>query len=115
MNASILDTIKKLLGLSEDYIAFDTDIIVHINASLWRLRQLGVGKDNFIISNRKQLWSDYLGDDMTKMAIVQRYIYIDVKLAFDPPTNNASLYNAFNQEKEKLESLIVYECDPHYE
>ena len=61
------------------------------------------------VSNRKPLWSDYLGDDMAKMPIVQRYIYNDVKLAFDPPTNNASLYNAFNQEKEKLESLIVME------
>lgn len=115
MNGSILDDIKKLLGLTSQYVAFDRDILMHINASIWRLRQLGVGKDNFIVSDRKQTWRDYLGDDLTKMAIVQRYIYYDVRIAFDPPTNNASLYNAYNQEKEKLESLIIYECDPHYE
>lgn len=115
MTDSILITIKQLLGLNADYDAFDLDVITHINTSFWRLRQLGVGKDNFRITGNTETWTDYLGEDVTKMEVVKRYIYYDVRLAFDPPTNNASLYNAYRTELEKYESLIVYECDPHYE
>lgn len=115
MTDSILDTIKKLLGLNEQYTAFDEDVKVHINASIWRLRQLGVTNKIFNITDRKQSWKDYLGDNINRLAMVKRYIYLDVRLAFDPPTNNASLYNAYNEEKQKIETLLIYECDPKYE
>lgn len=112
---SILNTIKKMLGLSEDYTKFDTDIIVHINSTFWRLRQLNVGKDNFSITDSSQTWADYLGEDIGRMEVVKTFIYLNVRLLFDPPTNNASLYNSYQQQLEKYESLILYEADPHYE
>ena len=112
---SILITIKKLLGLDAEYDVFDTDVIVHINSAFWRLRQLGVGIDNFLITGDTETWADYLGEDIDKMKVVETYIYLFVRLLFDPPTNNASLFNAYQQQLEKYESLIVYECDPHYE
>lgn len=115
MNDSILNTIKKLIGLDEDYTVFDTDIIIHINSSFWRLRQLGLGVDNFVIKDKEATWSDYLGDDVNKMEVVKTFIYLNVRLLFDPPTNNASLFNAYKEQLEKYESLIIYECDPHYE
>lgn len=115
MNDSILITIKKLLNLAEDYDVFDTDIIVHINSSFWRLRQLGCGKDNFSITDETATWSDYLGEDLDKMEVVKTFIYLNVRLLFDPPTNNASLFNAYKEQLEKYESLIIYECDPKYE
>ena len=43
MEYSILNTIKKMLGLDANYTTFDTDIIVHINSALMTLTQLGVG------------------------------------------------------------------------
>lgn len=115
MNDSILNTIKKLLGLAEDYTAFDTDVIVHINSTLWRLRQLGVGRDNYKIEGETETWADYLGEDISKMEVIKTYIYLSVRLLFDPPTNNASLFAQYKEQMEKYESLIVYECDPHYE
>lgn len=115
MNDSILITIKKLLGLDADYHVFDPDIIVHINSSFWRLRQLGVGQDNFSITDETATWSDYLGEDIDKMEIVKSWIWMNVRLLFDPPTNNASLLGKYQEQLEKYESLIVYECDPHYE
>lgn len=115
MNDSILITIKKLLGLSEDYHAFDTDVIVHINSSFWRLRQLGVGRDNFKITGPDETWSDYLGEDIGKMEIVKSWIWMNVRLLFDPPTNNASLLGKYQEQLEKYESLIIYECDPRWE
>lgn len=115
MMDSILDSIKKLLGLNQQYTAFDEDVIVHINASIWRLKQLGVTNKNFVISDRKQSWKDYLGENVNRLAMVKRYIYLDVRLAFDPPTNNASLYNAYKEERDKIETLLIYECDPKYD
>lgn len=112
---SILNTIKKLLMISEDDTVFDTDIIVHINSTFWRLRQLGVGVDNFSITGASETWSDYLGEDIDKMRVVETFTYLNVRLLFDPPTNNASLFNSYQQQLEKYESLIIYECDPHYE
>ena len=112
---SILNDIKKLLGLDPEYKVFDTDVIIHINSAFWRLRQLGVGVDNFTISGASETWDNYLGEDMSKMEVVKTFIYLYVRLLFDPPTNNASLFNAYQQQLEKYESLIVYEADPHYE
>lgn len=112
---SILKCIKKQLNLEADYTPFDPEIIVHINSSFWRLRQLGVGTDNFSITGYNETWTDYLGEDAGKMEIVKTWIWMNVRLLFDPPTNNASLFNAYKEQLEKYESLIVYECDPHYE
>lgn len=115
MNDSILNTIKKLLGLDTVYTVFDTDVISGINTSIWRLRQLGVGQDNFVVTDATATWNDYLGEDVNKMEVVKTFIYLSTRLLFDPPTNNASLFNSYQQQLEKYESLIIYECDPHYE
>jgi hypothetical protein len=112
---SILLTTKKLLNLTPDCTAFDQEIIVHINSSFWRFRQLGVRQDNFSITDETATWSDYFGEDDGKMEIVKSWIWMNVRLLFDPPTNNASLLGKYQEQLEKYESLIVYECDPHYE
>jgi hypothetical protein len=86
---SILTTIKKLLGLTEEYTAFDTDIIVHINTVLTNLIQMGVGPVNgFMIEDSTKKWSDFVPSD--KLLFVQQlisYVYIKVRLLFDPPAN----------------------------
>jgi hypothetical protein len=43
MATSILTSIKKLIGPTEDDTSFDVDIIMHINSAFFRLNQLGVG------------------------------------------------------------------------
>ena len=86
---SILTSIKKLLGISEEYEHFDPDIVMHINSALMVLTQLGVGpKEGFSIEDETSLWSDFLGDD-TRFEAVKSYIHLKVKLLFDPPTNSA--------------------------
>ena len=86
MTTSILNTIKKMVGVDSTYTAFDTDIIVHINSTFSTLNQLGVGPSTpFHISDSTATWSQFMG---TNLAIesVKSYIYAKVKLAFDPPT-----------------------------
>lgn len=86
---SILTTIKKLLGIAEEYEHFDSDIIVHINTALMVLTQLGVGpSEGFSIEDNTSVWSDFLGTD-TRFEAVKTYIHLKVKLLFDPPTNSA--------------------------
>lgn len=88
---SILTSIKKLLGPTADYTQFDPDIIMHINSAFMTLHQLGVGPtEGFMIKDETSTWSDYIPDaDMLKLEGVKTYIYIKVKLVFDPPASSA--------------------------
>ena len=86
---SILTSIKKLLGITEDYEHFDADIIMHINSVFMILNQLGVGpKEGFSISDETATWNDYLPDG-SNLEAVKSYIHLKVKLLFDPPLSSS--------------------------
>ena len=88
MDESILVSIKKLLGIAEDYDYFDQDIIMHINAAFMVLTQLGIGpSEGFLITDDTDTWSDFI-DDATNLGSIQSYVYMKVKLMFDPPQNS---------------------------
>lgn len=92
MIESILTSIKKLLGIEESYEHFDADIIMHINSVLTILVQLGVGpSDGFSISGKDETWSDFLGADSANLEGVKTYVYMKVRLIFDPPTTAAAI------------------------
>lgn len=87
MEESILTSIKKLLGLEESYEQFDQEIIIHINSVFGILTQLGVGPENgFSITDKTATWTSFLGNDSTNLEGVKSYIYMKVRLIFDPPT-----------------------------
>jgi len=82
---SILTSIKKLLGIGEEYDDFDTEVILNINAALMTLNQLAVGpKEGFVITDKTQTWVDFIGDRKDLEAI-KTYIYLKTRLTFDPP------------------------------
>lgn len=85
MSDSILNSTKKVLGITEDYTAFDPDILMHINGVFSTLHQLGIGpQDGFMIEDALAAWSDFLEDD-PRFNSVKTYVYLRVRLAFDPP------------------------------
>lgn len=87
---SILTSIKKLLGITEDYTHFDTDIILHINSVFMILNQLGIGLVNgFSISDKTATWDDFLPADNKNFEAVKTYMHLKVKLIFDPPLSSA--------------------------
>lgn len=88
---SILDSIKKLLGLSEDYTQFDDEIIMHINTVFMNLTQLGVGPEKgFFIQDNGETWEDFIdAESNPQLNAVKSYIYLKVKLLFDPPLSSA--------------------------
>lgn len=114
MDDSILNSIKLDVGIPEEDTSFDHELITLINTSLFRCRQLNVGADNFVISDQTAKWSDFLGEDINKYAIVKSLIKDNVQLAFDPPSNSF-LVSAIEKRIEKYEALILYESDPVYE
>ena len=102
MDGSILMDVKKMLGLGADYLAFDTDIIIFINSALMTLQQLGVGPvGGFSIEDSSDTWSSFLPDDKM-MDGVKEYVYISVRIIFDPPTNSFVM-DALQKKKEELE------------
>ena len=83
---SILTSIKKLLGIAEDYTHFDADLIMHINSVFTILTQLGVGpKEGFRIEDEIATWNDFLQTDSVLFDSVKSYMHLKVKLLFDPP------------------------------
>lgn len=102
MEDSILVTIKKLLGLDCNYTAFDTDIVVFINSAMMTLQQLGVGPvEGFTVTGAGETWADFLPSD-TMLEGVKSYIFLCVKMVFDPPTSSFVM-DAMKQQKEELE------------
>lgn len=102
LEESILNSIKKMLGPSYDDNSFDTDIIIHINTVFATLRQLGVGpKDGYRITDYNNLWSEFV-KDKEKLDSVKSYIYLKVKLIFDPPLNG-SVLACFERQISELE------------
>lgn len=88
MTESILNTIKQMVGVEQNYDAFDMDLVVDINSALYSLRQLGVGpNEGFAISDDTAKWNDFI-EDASLLGLVKTYVYLKVRLLFDPPTNS---------------------------
>lgn len=85
---SILTSIKLLLGITEDYEAFDQQIIAHMNSVFMILTQLGVGPpEGFMITSKIETWNEFISDDK-KMQLVKSYMHLKVKMLFDPPSSS---------------------------
>ena len=78
-----------MLGISEEYDHFDPDIIMHINSVFMILTQIGVGPSKgFSIEDDTAVWTDFIPDS-ANIEAVKTYIYMKVKLIFDPPLSSA--------------------------
>ena len=102
MESSILNTIKNLLGLDDNYTPFDQQILVFINGAMMVLQQLGVGPlKGFIVTDYTQTWGDFLPSDIM-LDGVKHYIFLYVKMAFDPPASSVVM-ESMEKQKSELE------------
>ena len=101
---SILTSIKKLLGIAENNKDFDTDIVIYINTVFSDLTSIGVGpSEGFSIEDEYSIWNDFISEaDAKKLNNVKTYMYLRVKLVFDPPTNS-SVLTSMQTQADKLE------------
>jgi hypothetical protein len=103
---SILDEVKQALGVSPDVDAFNADVLMHINSVFSTLNQLGIGPpEGFAIQDSSTTWADFLGDEL-RLNMVKTYIYLRVRLLFDPPGGSYHLVNSLNEQLKELEWRI---------
>ena len=108
---SILTSIKSLLGIQEDYTHFDDDIIMHINTVFFTLSQIGVNPTvSFSIKDATEVWTDFTLTNLN-LEIIKTYIYLKVKLLFDPPLSSAVI-NVIQTQISELEFRIMVDNDP---
>lgn len=102
METSILTSVKKVLGIDAAYTAFDEDVIMHINAAFATLLQLGIGPENgFMIYDAVPEWDDFIAPSADQNAS-KTYVYLKVRLLFDPP-GTSFLLDAIRRQIEELE------------
>lgn len=102
---SILTSIKKLLGITEEQTSFDSDIIMHINTVFSILTQLGVGPSTGVfISDDSDTWDELIPEG-ANLELVKTYVYMKVRLMFDPPSSSAAM-EAVNKNISELEWRI---------
>ena len=107
---SILDSVKKDLGITVEYTHFDPDIIMAINSSFSILNQLGVGPaEGFRITDRSSVWTDFITD--ARLEFVKSYVSKKTKQFFDPP-QTGPLASALDQVLKELEWRINVAVDP---
>lgn len=112
MEESILNTIKQMLGPDDSYEAFDTEIIVHINTALSTLAQLGVGpRKGFRITGTDETWGDFISDGSVDLEGIKTYIYMKVKMIFDPPASSFVM-KAMEESCKELEWRLNVAVDP---
>lgn len=99
---SILVSIRRMIGPSDTYNVFDQDLIIHINAAFSRLCQLGVGPTTpFHITGDEETWDEFIQDAGYQEEIKQ-YVYLKVKMIFDPPASG-TVVNVYNEQINMLE------------
>jgi hypothetical protein len=109
---SILTSIKKLLGIAEEYTQFDADIIIHINSVFLTLLEIGVGPlGGFFITDAGDKWTDFIADDPTLLNAVKSYMFLKVKMLFDPSLTS-SVTDLMKEEVKELEWRLNVYADP---
>ena len=103
MEESILISTKQILGLAADYTVFDLDVLTHINAAFFILNQLGVGpEEGFFVEDDTANWSDFalLVGSEPSISLIRTYIFLKVRMLFDPPQTSFLIEAMNNQIKE---------------
>ena len=100
---SILNNIKKLLGIDSEDNSFDTDVMAMVNSTIPALSQMGIGPPNgFIVTSPADKWTDWIDTTTINLEGVKTYLYLKTKLIFDPPTSS-TVIDAFNKNLQELE------------
>lgn len=111
---SILTSIKKMLGITEEYEHFDADLVMHINSVFSILTQLGVGPtEGFVINDKTAAWSDFISNDAA-LQLVKSYVYLKVRLLFDPPLGSGVI-ESINRQISEFEWRLNVTVDPEAE
>lgn len=112
---SILTSMKKLLGITEEYTQFDTDIIMHINSVFTILTQLGIGpSEGFSISDDSAVWTDFI-DETPQLELVKSYMHLRIRLLFDSATMSGTVAESINRQISEFEWRLQVAAESYSE
>lgn len=107
--SSILNDVKHQLGILPELTDFDTTLIIHINTTLAILTQLGVGPSTGVqITGPVEEWGIIYDD--ARLNTVQSYVYLQVRMLFDPP-KIGGLISSMERQITMLEYRMNVEVD----
>lgn len=110
VTSSILDSVKKVCGISDDYDVFDQDLLIFINGVILELTQNGIGPEaGFIVTDKNSMWHDFIGD-FPNPGAVATYISLKVKILFDPPSSSFVI-DAYKKQLDELIWRLNIEAD----
>lgn len=105
---SILNSVKKMLGIEPEITDFDDGIMIHINSAIFHLNELGIGPDEiYVVTNGENTYQDFLGDQIKYKSIVSQYLYFKAYIAFDH-TLTSNVVKTVSDSTVELESRILY-------
>lgn len=108
---NILNSIKQNLGISEDCLDFDSEIISYTNMVFFTIKDIYIAtNDFFILKDGSETWDMYTNDEEL-ISLLIPYITLKVKLLFDPP-NSSSYNNSINTTIKELEWRLFMKGDP---
>lgn len=109
---SILNSVKKLLGLDPSVKDFDLDIMMNINAAMSTLWQIGVGpEEGFMITSENETFEEYLGPDSKETNQIKMYLFYKTRLGFDPPSSS-SVMECIKEMIREAEWRLNAQVDP---
>ena len=112
MGENILSSIKTLLGIQETDFNFDDEIIMNINSVFMTLNQLGVGPTTvFKIVDESATWASFFGTRVD-LESVKSYVYLKVRMLFDPP-QNSFLVDAIERQISEFEWRLQVQTEPY--
>lgn len=117
INKSILQDIRTAVGLSSDTTDFDTELLMHINSTIGKLNQNGIGKF-LVVQNEESTWLDLQDPAQTEgnmfFSMIPLFITLSTKIIFDPPPPSSVQYHASNADQTLWRLKLAYE-EPYVE
>lgn len=108
LESSILKSTKSALGIDAEYDHFDSEIVMFINSVFSTLTQLGLGPEvGFMIEDDTATWDAFIGTD-PRLNLVKSYVYLRVRLLFDPPSTSYLIESMRTQIQELEWRLNVH-------
>lgn len=95
---SILSSVKKLIGISEEDDSFDVDIMLNINAAISVLFQLGVIQEGYTVTSKEDTYDDLIPNGTEDVVnLIKMYFVYKTRLGFDSSTLSGNMIETLKE------------------
>lgn len=113
LSDSILSSVKKLVGISEEDTSFDLDIMLNINAAASTIYQLGVIQKPFTVTSKEDTYDDLLpGASEDVINQVKMYFVYKTRLGFDSSTMSSAVIEVVKELIKESEVRLMMAYNP---